>query len=92
MFSLDIQIPPPTITDGDTAPPQVLVSEITRAVSQMANDRAPGKDGITVKMIKAAGYALWKGLAERFTMYLEVGQVPKAWKEAKTILIFKKGN
>jgi len=58
----------------------------------MANDRAPGKDGITAKMIKSAGYPLWKALAERFTMYLEMGQVPKTWKEAKTILIFKKGN
>ena len=58
---MHIQIPPPTITNSDTAPPQVLVSEITSALSQMANDRAPGKDGITAKMIKAAGYPPMEG-------------------------------
>ena len=34
----------------------------------MANDRAPGKDCITGKMIKAAGYPLWKTLEERYKM------------------------
>uniref|UniRef100_A0A914VP78 Reverse transcriptase domain-containing protein n=1 Tax=Plectus sambesii TaxID=2011161 RepID=A0A914VP78_9BILA len=43
-------------------------------------------------MLKAGGPTLWQAIASRFSLYAQSLQTPAAWKESKTILLFKKGN
>ena len=58
----------------------------------MATDKAPGKDGIEVELLKAGGATLWAELAAHFSKYMRELHVPRQWKESKTILLFKKGD
>ena len=58
----------------------------------MKEDKAPGKDGITVHDVKTANFRFWKALAERFSKYIATSTIPNAWRESRTILLHKKGD
>uniref|UniRef100_A0A914WHY3 Reverse transcriptase domain-containing protein n=1 Tax=Plectus sambesii TaxID=2011161 RepID=A0A914WHY3_9BILA len=72
--------------------PAVLTSEVLHAIGQVVTDKAPGKDGIEVELLKVGGATLWVALAARFSKYMRELHVPRQWKESKTILLFKKGD
>ncbi|EYB94847.1 hypothetical protein Y032_0167g93 [Ancylostoma ceylanicum] len=45
---------------------------------------------ITVELLQACGPTLYTALARRFSLYLAECEVPVAWKQSSTILLFKK--
>ncbi|VDL86996.1 unnamed protein product [Nippostrongylus brasiliensis] len=76
---------------GDDVPP-FMTSEVRLAVETMSKGKSPGSDGITVEMLLACGQKLFSALAQRFTRYVTMCEIPAAWKRSKTILLFKKGD
>ena len=92
LFASKIDIEPPALQMSNEKPPTVTISEIRNALSSMEDGKAPGNDGISVKALKSGGLHLWKALAERFSRYISCCEVPDAWRESKTILLFKKGD
>ncbi|KAJ0181100.1 hypothetical protein K1T71_003185 [Dendrolimus kikuchii] len=72
--------------------PEVDVDEISAALGQLKNGRAPGDDGITTELLKAGGMPILKALAELFNYVIHRSTVPKAWSKSVVVLFFKKGD
>ncbi len=72
--------------------PPIIVSEIVNALRLAKSDKAPGKDGVTMEMIRSAGERFWRALAVRFNCYLKEGKIPSQWKGSNTVLLYKKGD
>ena len=67
--------------------PEVVVSKI----NNMKENKAPGVDGISPKILKETVEQISTPLAHVFNMSLQEGIVPFEWKEANIIPLFKKG-
>ena len=68
--------------------PEVVASKI----NNMKEDKSPGVDGISPKILKETGEQISTPLAHVFNMSLQEGIVPLEWKEANIISLFKKGS
>ena len=68
--------------------PEVVVSKITN----MKENKSPGVDGISPKILKETVEQISTPLAQVFNMSLKEGIVPFEWKEANIIPLFKKGS
>ena len=68
--------------------PEVVVSKIIN----MKENKSPGVDGISPKILKETVEQMNTPLAHVFTMSLKEGIVPFEWKEANIIPLFKKGS
>ena len=68
--------------------PEVVVSKI----NNMNENKSPGVDGISPKILKETVEQISTPLAHVFNMSLKEGIVPFAWKEANIIPLFKKGS
>ncbi|EPB76276.1 hypothetical protein ANCCEY_04638 [Ancylostoma ceylanicum] len=66
-------------------------AEERRSTKNVGQRKGPGKDGIIVEMLKVGGLPLWREIARMFSRYLELRRISKAWKQSKTILLYKKG-
>ena len=55
-------------------------------------DSTPGGDGIPAEVWKHGGDNLFSRLHQLITNVWEVGSVPKAWKDASIVTIYKKGD
>ena len=66
--------------------PEVVVSKI----NNMKENKAPGVDGISPKILKETVEQISTPLAHVFNMSLQKGIVPFEWKEANIIPLFKK--
>lgn len=66
--------------------------EMEYALSSMKNRKAPGVDGINAELLKYGGEELKTRLLELFNNCWRKCQIPDAWKKAKVISLFKKGN
>ncbi|KIH61485.1 hypothetical protein ANCDUO_08245 [Ancylostoma duodenale] len=91
LCSLQVRFWPNYCSPGEEVSP-FLTSEVRRAIEAMPQGRAPGADGITVELPQACGPMLYTALARRFSHYLAKCEVPVAWKQSSTILLFKKGD
>ena len=58
----------------------------------MKENKSPGVDGISPKILKETVEQISTPLAHVFNMSLQEGIVPLEWKEAKSIPLFKKGS
>ena len=58
----------------------------------MKEDKSPGVDGISPKILKEIVEQISTPLAHMFNMSLQEGIVPLEWKEANIIPLFKKGS
>ena len=58
----------------------------------MKDNKAPGNDEITSDIIKQGGEEVTQQLVKLFNQILVLQKIPRAWKEAKIILLFKKGD
>ena len=65
--------------------------EIWNVLRRLKNGKAPGQDGITNDLIKLAGREIVPYLMDLFNMSIKEGKVPKEWKEAIVVPIFKGG-
>ena len=68
--------------------PEVVASKI----NNMKENRSPGVDGLSPKILKETVEQISKPLAHVFNMSLQEGIVPLEWKEANIIPLFKKGS
>ena len=68
--------------------PEVVASKI----NNMKENKSPGVDGLSPKILKETVEQISKPLAHVFNMSLQEGIVPLEWKEANSIPLFKKGS
>ena len=68
--------------------PEVVASKI----NNMKENKSPGVDGLSPKILKETVGQISKPLAHVFNMSLQEGIVPLEWKEANIIRLFKKGS
>ena len=68
--------------------PEVVASKI----NNMKENKSPGVDGISPKILKETVEQISTPLAHVFNMSLQEGFVPLEWKEANIIPLFKKGS
>ena len=68
--------------------PEVVASKI----NNMKENKSPGVDGISPKILKETVEQISTPLAHVFNMSLQEGIVPLEWKEANIVPLFKKGS
>ena len=68
--------------------PEVVAGKI----NNMKENKSPGVDGLSPKILKETEEQISKPLAHVFKMSLQVRIVPLEWKEANIIPLFKKGS
>ena len=64
--------------------------ELEKAMGQLANNKAPGPDGIPVEVLKAGGEPLLKELHTLLPMIWEEERVPQDFKDGHIVTLFKK--
>ena len=57
----------------------------------MKKGKAPGIDNITSDILKLGGKEVIKALKTFFNEILESQEIPETWREAKMIILHKKG-
>ena len=68
------------------------MTEMARVIAGLKAGKAPGRDGIPAEVWKNGGDNLFSRLHHIITNAWEVGSVPKAWKDASIVTIYKKGD
>ena len=79
----------PVVTELDDMPTR---EELHLAIASMADDKAPGVDGIPSEIWKHGGTTLTNSLLMLIQQAWEEGSVPQEWKDANIVTIFKKGD
>jgi len=69
----------------------VTPDEIVKIIQRLPNNKAPGRDGISSKILKVICKSIAHLLAHIFDFSFTTGEVPELLKIAKVIPIFKKG-
>lgn len=72
--------------------PFITTPGISKLLSQLKPDKAPGPDNITARVLKELHKEIAPILTTIFQISLTQGKLPKQWKEANVIPIFKKGS
>ena len=67
-------------------PPAMIVTKIEK----LKDNKSPGIDGITPKLLKEIAEEISVPLAIMFNLSLREGTVPHRWKHANVVLLFKK--
>ncbi|XP_013168060.1 PREDICTED: uncharacterized protein LOC106118047, partial [Papilio xuthus] len=68
------------------------LDEISVALQQLKNNKAPGDDGITAELLRAAGEPALRVLQKLYNSVILEGHTPKAWSRSVVVLFFKKGD
>lgn len=66
--------------------------DLASALHQMKTKKSPGVDGIAMRLLKDAGYAVIETLVEIFNVSIQTGIFPDDWKFAKVSPIYKEGD
>ena len=66
--------------------------EVANVLKKMKKDKAPGNDLLTTDVIELGGPVAIEKLREAFNNILISKTIPETWKEAKIIILFKKGD
>ena len=69
----------------------INVSELSDTLAQIKTKKSLGIDGISIKLLKAAGDIILDSLGTIFNLSLQTGIYPDDWKLAKVSPIFKDG-
>ena len=77
--------------DNSEAPP-FIESEIEKALKEMKQNKAPGIDLLTCDIIKLGGKEALTQITKIFNTILKNRKIPTEWKEAKVIILHKKGD
>ena len=70
----------------------ISAGEIRRAMSDVKNRKAPGRDGITVELLKADNIITESILEELFRVIWDTEEIPSSWTKRIIIKIPKKGD
>ncbi|KAG7311613.1 hypothetical protein JYU34_002661 [Plutella xylostella] len=68
------------------------IPDVSIALKQLKNNKAPGDDGITTELLKAGGRPILIALRRLFNSVILEGTSPEAWSRSVVTLFFKKGN
>ena len=71
---------------------EITTEEINSVLQEMKNNEAPGIDYITKELLKDGGEEILQTLNTLFNKCLDAGKVASDWKNAITILLYKKGD
>ena len=69
-----------------------MASEVEAAMEKIKNGKEAGKDQINIETLKAGDETIAKQLANLYTKCITERRIPKTWKEANMVIVFKKGN
>ena len=78
-------------TDPEQAPP-IMAWEVDAALRKLNNRKEAGKDQVNIETPKAGDATIAKQLAKLYTKCITEQRIPKTWKEANMVVLFKKGN
>ena len=81
-----------TIRTDPREVPSVTTWEVEAALKKMKNGKATGNDQVNIETLKAGEDTIAKALAKLFTKCISERRIPTTWKNAKMVIIFKKGN
>ena len=73
------------------ASPAFSVDEVFDALENLDTSKSPGPDDILPISLKTCSNELVPALWKVFNHFIQKGQVPKAWKEANTVPVYKGG-
>ena len=80
-------------SEGESLGPLVVTPEVVASkINNMKENKSPGVDGISPKILKETVEQISTPLAHVFNMSLQEEIVPLEWKEANIIPLFKKGS
>ena len=80
-------------SEGERLGQLVVTPEVVaNKINNMKENKSPGVDGISPKILKETVQQICTPLAHVFNMSLQEGIVPLEWKEANIIPLFKKGS
>ena len=79
----------PVVSELDDMPTR---EELHLAIASMADEKAPGVDGIPSEIWKHGGTTLTNNLLMLIQQAWEEGSVPQEWKNANIVTIFKQGH
>ena len=71
--------------------PKFTDKEIENTLKSLKKGKAPGIDNITSDVLKLGGKEVIKALKTIFNEILESQEIPETWREAKMIILHKKG-
>ena len=69
-----------------------MTSDIQKTLKDMKNNRSPGTDNLTSDIMISGKDESDKQIARTFNQILQTKKIPVEWKEAKMIILHKKGN
>ena len=72
--------------------PEITSWEMEAALRDIMNGTATSNDHTNIETLKAGEDTILKTLAKLYTKCLSERRIPTAWKNAKMMIIFKKGN
>lgn len=84
----EIRTPNPCPSDPE---PEILPSEVRKAILSQKSDKAPGPDKITNELLKGTLEELAPILTKIFNKVITSGIIPEQWETSHIILIYKKG-
>ena len=67
----------------------VTPAEVLRALQRMANNKAPGEDGMPVELLKHAGPDGALALAKLFNTIMATECIPSAWRQGVVVSVYK---
>ena len=70
----------------------VTLDFVIKEIDHLCKDKATGEDGISCKIVKLSKHAIAQSLTDIINMSLIRGVVPRAWKRARVVPIFKSGD
>ena len=80
-------------SEGEMLGQFVVTTEVVVGkINTMKENKSPGVDGISPKLLKETVEQISRPLVHMFNMSLQEGIVPFDWKEANIIPLFKKGS
>ena len=69
-----------------------MTSEVKNTLKEMKNNKAPGIDKVTNDIMILGGEKSVKQITNIFIQISETKNIPVEWKEAKMIILYKKGD
>lgn len=76
---------------GSEEQPDITMEEVQATIKDMKTNKATGDDDISIDMIREGGENLLSKITKLLNICLKEAEIPKAWKNANVILLYKKG-
>ena len=79
-------------TNSRLASINISQAETLEILKSLDTSKASGPDGISCKMLKEAAYSIAPSFTRLLKLSFSTATVPKCWKQANVLPIFKKGD